>query len=367
MTVEVRPEVARRASFAFLRYASVWEDADVLCRALEPRAWHGRVLSIASAGDNVLALLTLDPEEIVAADLSPAQLASLELRCAAFRHLDDPELHAFLGVLPSPYRLATYAGLRRALSERARDYWDRNLDQVARGPIHGGRFERYLRAFGRGVLRTVHSAETIRELRRDRDAEARRQFYDRHWDTPAWRMLFRVFFSRAVMGRLGRDPAFFTHVEGTVAERILLRTRHALRDLPTRDNPYLAYILTGNFPPEALPLYLRSEHSAAIRARLDRIRLLEGPVQAASGPFDAMNLSDLFEYLSEAEHEACYGALVAKARPGARLAYWNMLVPRERPRSLGSRIRPLHGVARALHREDRAWFYTAFHLDEVLK
>ena len=30
-------EIQERASFERIRYANVWEDADVLCRALEPR------------------------------------------------------------------------------------------------------------------------------------------------------------------------------------------------------------------------------------------------------------------------------------------------------------------------------------------
>src|SRR5881409_1542686 len=82
--------IAARAAFDFIRYGSVWEDADILCAALEPVARQGRLVSIASAGDNVLALLTLDPAEVVAVDLSAAQLACLELRMAAFRRLDDP-------------------------------------------------------------------------------------------------------------------------------------------------------------------------------------------------------------------------------------------------------------------------------------
>lgn len=364
MTTTATPEVARKASFQRIRYASVWEDADVLCHALGPRAWKGRLLSIASGGDNVLGLLTLDPGEVVAADLSAPQLACLELRKAAFRRLHGGELHAFLGVLPSPYRIATYTGLRGELPESARAFWDVHLEQIRRGVVHAGRFERYLKAFGRGVLRLVHSPETIRDLRRPKSTEARRAFYDRHWDTPRWRMLFRVFFSRTVMGRLGRDPQFFAHVQGEVSDRILERTRHALRELPTHDNPYLAYILTGNFPPEALPLYLRPEHEEAIRSRLDRVRPFHGPVQEAPGEFDGFNLSDLFEYLSPDEHRDVYGALVRKARPHARLAYWNMLVPRG-PAS--DRVRPLDTIAAGLHREDRAWFYSAFHLDEVIR
>ena len=51
------------------------------------------MLSIASAGDNCLALLA-EGAEVVAADLSAAQLACLELRCAAFRRLDYDDVQA---------------------------------------------------------------------------------------------------------------------------------------------------------------------------------------------------------------------------------------------------------------------------------
>ena len=88
-----------RVAWDRIRYASVWEDADVLCEALEPRAAGGRLLSIASAGDNALALLTLDPAEVVAVDLNPAQLACLELRIVAIRHLGDEELLAWAAAL----------------------------------------------------------------------------------------------------------------------------------------------------------------------------------------------------------------------------------------------------------------------------
>ena len=69
-------------SFHFIRYANCWEDADVLCEALQPRKGM-RILSIASAGDNSLALLA-EGAEVVAADLSIAQLACLELRRRSF-------------------------------------------------------------------------------------------------------------------------------------------------------------------------------------------------------------------------------------------------------------------------------------------
>lgn len=346
----------------------MWEDADILCEALEPVARGGRILSIASAGDNVLALLTLDPAEVVAADVSAAQLACLEIRIAAFRALDDTALLAFLGVTRADDRLATYRVLRPCLSDRAAAFWDARPSLVAAGVIHVGKFERYLRAFRRFVLPLVHSRRTLDALCEPRTFDEQRRFYQDRWDTWRWRGLFRLFFSRWAMGRLGRDPAFFDHVDGPVGERLLARSRYALTELPVSANPFLAYIMTGNFRSGAMPRYLRPEHLGAIRGRLDRVRPIEASVErAGDGRFDAFNLSDIFEYMSSWEHERCFAALLDRANPEARLAYWNLLAPRSLPVAESARARPLADLASGLHARDRAWFYQCFHLDLVTR
>jgi len=366
-------DIAGRAAFDFIRYASVWEDADVLCEALAPVARGGRLLSIASAGDNALALLTLDPAEVVAVDLSAAQLACVALRVAAFRRLEHAPLLEFLGVHGGQDegarrgRLATYARLRADLPADAARFWDAHGDVLAGGAIHGGKFERYFHGFRRYVLPLVHSRRTVEALLAARTPAERERFYEQRWNTWRWRSLFQVFFSRAVMGRLGRDPEFFSHVDGPVATRILQRTRYAFTALPTEDNPYLAYTMTGNFRDGALPRYLRPAHHDAIRSRLDRLRFEQGGVESAAGTFDGFNLSDVFEYMSPAEHERCYAALLDRARLGARLVYWNMLAPRARPERLAERARPLELLARELHARDRAWFYQRLHVDEVAR
>lgn len=359
--------IGTRAEFGFIRYGSVWEDADILCEALAPAAQGGQVLSVASAGDNALALLTLDPARVVAIDLSPAQLACVELRVTALRHLDDPDLSAFLGLEPAPDRAGTYAALRASLSSGSRGFWDAHPRPIARGIIHAGKFERYLQAFRKYLLPLVHPRSRIEALRRERPRAERQAFYEDEWDTRRWRALFRLFFSRRVMGWMGRDPAFFAHVEGTVSERLLARTRYALTELPARTNPYLAYILTGTYPPEARPRYLRPEHLDQVRDRLDRIELRQGSVEEAPGAFDAMNLSNIFEYMDPTDHQSCYRALLDRARTGARLAYWNLLVPRSAPRAVEDRVRPLAELASTLHARDQAWFYGAFHVDEVTR
>src|SRR6185295_4016104 len=206
-----------RARFDLVRYANVWEDAAVLRAALAP-APGKRMLSIASAGDNAFALLAAGAE-VVAADLSPAQLALVELKRAAILRLGHAETLAFLGVRQGEDRRAVYERLERDLTPRARDFWRERLDEVAGGVIHHGKFESYFQLFRERVLPLIHRRRTVLGLLGERDEAGRREFYRQQWNNLRWRLLFRIFFSRFAMGRLGRDPEFFRYVEGSVAER----------------------------------------------------------------------------------------------------------------------------------------------------
>jgi S-adenosylmethionine-diacylglycerol 3-amino-3-carboxypropyl transferase len=364
----VRSDVAARADFSTIRYAQVWEDADVLLEALDVRPGDN-CLSIASAGDNVLALLTRNPGRVVAVDVNPAQIACLELRVAAYRELTHQELLELVGSRSSARRADLYRRCRRALSPAARSVWDMKPQAIAKGIGSAGKFERYFTIFRNYVLPLVHDRATVVSLLRARLTSDRRRFYSDHWNTWRWRLLFRLFFSRVVMGRLGRDPEFFRYVDGDVAERILERTTHALIDLDPSTNPYIHWILTGTHG-AALPLALRPEHFDTIRANLDRLSWHVGPLEdvastAGAHAFDRFNLSDLFEYVSPEDYHRILATLVDASRRGARLVYWNMLAPRERLDSMAERLVPLKELAARLHLKDRAFFYSALRVEEV--
>jgi S-adenosylmethionine-diacylglycerol 3-amino-3-carboxypropyl transferase len=212
-----------------------------------------------------------------------------------------------------------------------------------------------------------HNRRTVQELLQEKTREQRRTFYDRVWNNWRWRLMFKLFFSRRVMGLMGRDPEFFRYVEGSVADRILKRTEYAFTTLPTHSNPYLNFIFTGDFG-ATLPRYLDRDRFAALREGMDRITVVQGSAESVArthGPFDGYNLSDIFEYLDPPTCQSMYGTLLESARPGARFAYWNMLVPRRRPDAFASRVTSLAERADALFSVDRAFFYSAFVLEEV--
>ena len=362
-------EVQAKADFTTIRYAQCWEDADILLEALDVQP--GDVcLSIASAGDNALALLTRNPARVIALDLSPAQLACVDLRVAAYRALEHPELLELIGSIPSQRRRELYERCRPLLGDAARTFWDNRPAEVASGIGGAGKFERYFGLFRRYVLPLVHRRAQVEALLRGGSHEERQAFYRRHWDTLRWRLLFRVFFSRFVMGRMGRDPSFFAYVEGNVSTRILERAKHAVTELSPVDNPYLHWIMTGRHG-AALPLGLRPEYFETIRANLDRLEWRCQSVEdflASREPrsVDRFNLSDIFEYMSPENYQRLLERIIVGARPGGRLAYWNMLVPRSRPASLADRLRPLTDLAARLHQQDKAFFYSRFVIEEIL-
>ena len=357
-----------RIDFSFIRYAQCWEDADILLRALDVTP--GDVcVSIASAGDNTLALLTRSPQRVVALDLNPAQISCLELRVAAYRALDHPGLLELIGSSPSSKREGLYRSCRPLLSADAIDFWDDHPEEIQGGIGAAGKLERYFAIWHRRILPLTHSHRLIDEVLRPRSLADRHRFYDEHWDSLPWQLMVRVFCSRFMLGHKARDPQMFAHTTGNVGQLMSDRIRHAFTDLDPSQNPYLQWILTGRHR-SALPLALRPEHFDTIRNNLDRLEWQASSLEDwmgrnASLRVDRFNLSDIFEYLAPDRYEQMLARLAAAGAPGGRLVYWNMMASRSRPESLAGSLRLLTELASRLHAEDKAFFYSALRIEEL--
>lgn len=374
-----------------LRYGQCWEDAGCLLTGLDPGPG-STVLSIASGGENSLALLLREGVRVIAIDRSPPQIAALELKVAAFRRLTHPELLRLLGAQPAPAarRRDLYARCRSDLSPSALAFWDADPAWLACGVLPVARFERYLALFRRLVLPLVHGARRRSELLLPRSPAERQRWYDACWDGWRWRWLFRLFFSRAFLGTLGTDPSFVRYGHDSQAEQLLAQVRRVMvEDDPLR-NPYLHWILRGHYG-DVLPLALRPESFSLIRSRLDQLswrRLaLEDWLDAGeSGPtaapnaaptatpnvapnaarIDGFNLSNVLEYVEAPEAGRLLDRLHRWAAPGARLVLWNRLAERHTGLAPAGRWRALDGVAAELHRRDQVPFYRRLVVAEAL-
>ena len=353
-----------------LRYSRVWEDHALLDHGLAVTPADD-VLMIASAGCNVLNLLLHEPRRIVAIDLNPSQTALLELKIAGIRGLDHAGFLELLGITRGR-PLVRYDAVRRLLSRDARDWWDANTWMLAHGVERTGRLDQFIGEFHRFHVARLHSPALIDRLFATRDVGERQRLVDRELLTPAFVDAFRAYFTREALAGRGRHPAQFHYVEELdVAGWFLERLRWACLALPVRGNFYLERFLRGERgEPEWRAPYLRPEHYERLRASVGRVQVVTADLESYLGDrparFTRAALSDVFEYMSPRATDELFAALADAMPAGGRIAYWNLFVPRESPPSLRDRIRPLPRLSRALWRRDRAWFYSAFHVEEVL-
>ena len=344
-----------------IRYANCWEDADLLLDGLGNQKGNS-ILSIASGGDNSFSLLTTDAKKVVAIDINEVQLFLVELKKEAIRTFSHSEYLRFIGFANGKDRSEMYHTIREQLSEGAKAYWDNQQDKIESGLVHNGKFENYLSAFCKYILPLIHSKETVRQLLSPKSAEDQAAFMEKHWNTWRWRFLFKIFFSRFVLGTFGRDPSFLKEVDIKVSSFLLDRANTYLSTEACQNNWMLKFILQGTFEKQ-LPHYVQKKNFEHIKQNLDRLVLEKGLVEDAiqkHGTFDAFNLSNIFEYMDTVTFSIVGNQLLKGSTAQTKFAYWNLMVPR-RLSDLFQKQLKINAPGKLI---DRGFFYRDFIVDQ---
>lgn len=148
-----------------------------------------------------------------------------------------------------------------------------------------------------------------------------------------WRWLFKVFFSKRVMGKLGREPEKMNYVEGSVSEKIFAQTSAHLSSVHCQSNYILEYALTGKFQ-KNLPAYVLEDAFAAVKKWLQNHRIQYeylplGEALKKHTDYDRFNLSNIFEYMDADTFKYNIEMLTKYSAPQSIAAYWNLMVPRK--------------------------------------
>lgn len=358
-------KLTESVAFDFIRYANCWEDADVLLQGLSPKSG-SKILSIGSAGDNSFSILCFDPELVIAVDINKTQLYLIELKKIIIQEFDYEQVISFLGFRQNVNRVAMFQQIKANLSAETQQYWEHNIAQIEAGLIHQGKFEQYFQLFAKRILPFIHSKKTIEGLLTPKSEAKQIAFYNEKWNTWRWRLLFKIFFSKYVMGKYGRDPEFLRQVKITVGEFIFQRAEQHLKSIRAQQNFMLHYNLTGSFG-SLLPHYLQPENFAKIKQNISKLHIFEGFAEAAIekyGKFDNMNLSNIFEYMDADLFQKTAAALVNGTKPNGRLAYWNLMVNRQISKILPNETHFLTELSTRLSQEDKGFFYGGFYVDE---
>ncbi|MGV3632574.1 MAG: DUF3419 family protein [Bacteroidota bacterium] len=363
----MKAQLKEKVSFDFIRYANCWEDADILLEALSGMEHH-TILSVGSAGDNSFSLLTLNPQKVVAVDVSKPQLHLIALKKAAISTFDRETCCAFLGFSPCGERLGLFDQIRHLLDPEALGFWEKHADALEKGIIHQGKFERYFAYFARKILPWIHNKKHVNELFREKSPEEQQAFYDKTWNSWRWRLLFKIFFSKYVMGKYGRDPEFLNEVKVPVGTFIFQKAEKQLSSLAAQNNFILRYNLTGDFG-ALLPHYLRPENYALIRQNCHKLEIFNGYAQDAApdhSPFTAMNLSNIFEYMPPELFRKTAEDLTSMLSPGGKMAYWNLMVHRRISEILPGQLHYEEQRSLTLSAKDKGFFYNKFIVENKL-
>jgi S-adenosylmethionine-diacylglycerol 3-amino-3-carboxypropyl transferase len=353
-----------------VRYANCWEDSEIILKALKVKE-KGEYLSISSAGDIVLSVLTRNPNFVLAIDRSTAQTACLEIRKVVFQNLPYHETLSFMGIKEGTDRILTYKNLRRFLSDESRNFWDSNPDSISEGIIHAGKVESYFRLFRKYFMPLIMSKNKWGELTKQKNKKERIGFYDKTLNSWRWNLFLNFVLNPVILKNLdlGRNSIQFKTIGKRTIKEGKERIKYALTELPTHDNPYLGYIIKGNFH-NSLPFFLKEENYGRIRKNLNKLKIFKGTLKEGletnkKTTFDGVYLSDIFEYMSYNQYVKSIEQILKQLKARGRIIFWDNLIRREPPDFLERGISMQKDMANNLFLQNRAFFYSSLNILEA--
>ena len=370
--------------FRGLVYPQIWEDPEIDMEALAVTP-ECHVVAIASGGCNILSYLIANPARITAVDLSKAHVALNRLKLAAARYLPGREaFYRFFGAADEPANVAAYwRFLAPRLDPETRQYWER------RRLFGWGR--RRISLFSRNVYRygllghcigLVHAVARVygvdpRDVLRARSLDEQRTYFETTLAPLFDKPLVRWITDRQVsLYGLGIPPAQYEALAGGGDMATVLRARvERLTCGFSLDQNYFAWQAFGRSYADSgdgpLPPYLRSDHFDAIRARADRVEVLNRSFTeylngCADRTLDRFVLLDAQDWMSDAQLNALWREITRTARAGARVIFRTAAEPsllpgRVEPGVL-DRWRYEDELSRDLTARDRSAIYGGFHL-----
>lgn len=354
-------------------YANVWEDPELNRRSLQVKPGDS-VISITSGGCNSLCLLLEDPSRVVSIDLNPAQLAMLEYKRAAIMELDYDEYLDSMGVtffgqpprVTPAQRLQLFDRIKKHMPEEARTFWEGRRERIGNGIFLDGKVEKFF-ALYRKVLGWLYDWKEIEKLFQQPTLEAQREYY-RSFPRRKWRVLNKCLLHRWVLSLVKGAHSFEQVEDPDLARNLNRKIDRAMATFYNPDNFFMSLMLLGtHWKPEAMSPYLLRRNFPKLKANIGRLEIFKGvltDVLSHYGPasFDKLNLSNIFEWMTDEFFNGVIREALALSRPGARLAWrYTLAKPRTLDAENAARLVYEPELSKELFAIDRAFIYESFH------
>ena len=370
-------------AFKGLVYPQIWEDPEVDMEALAITP-DCHVVAIASGGCNVLSYLVADPGRITAVDLARAHVALNRLKLAAARQLPTwQSFYRFFGEADTEANVVAYwRFLKPHLDAETRDYWEgrglfgrRRISMFSRNVYRCGLLGHAI-GFGH-LLARLHGVDLSKMLHACSLAEQRAFFetslaplFDKplvRWATGRQMSLYGLGIPPAQYAALAAGAPHMATVLRDRVERLSC-------DFSLDDNYFAWQAFGRSYSDRAtgpLPPYLKQTHFETIRARADRVEVLnrsftEYLKSRPNRSLDRYVLLDAQDWMSDHQLNELWREITRTARPGARAIFRTAaelsLLPGRVDDVLLRQWRYEAEQSRDLTRRDRSAVYGGFHL-----
>ena len=308
-----------------LVFNQTWEDplVDRHALAITP---DDVLVTIASAGDNVLALSLDKPKHIYAVDLNPAQIFLLQLKIIAAQQLKYADFWYLFSLNPAPHaRSLYYNRLRQHLDQDAQQFWDRHISEFRRGLGRSGVFGRSLWLL-RMYLRVVCGQRTLAHLFEASSLSTQAEFYREQIHGRWWNFLAKPFADHfAILLLFGAHPYQARRIRRQqFADFLEEGIQRVLTTLPMRDNFFWQQAFLGKYltPPD----YAQPETFDYLKEVVSRIETYVGRIEnllvdIPRQSVTCFNLLDAPDWLSPEQTAALWRLIERAAAPGARVLF----------------------------------------------
>ncbi len=362
---KLKNELAQTINNDQIAYSMLWEDSNILIEALNIDS-DDNILTITSAGCNVLALLLQNPKSITAIDLNPAQTNLFRLKVAAIKFLTYQEFLSLFGLSKLFDATEVYTKLSPKLDDSTKGYFNNNIRLIKNGLIHIGKLEQYFNGFAerktyQDIINSIYYSNTIEEQRLLLPSLFTAEF-DR---------LFLSYFSKENQSKSGRDSEKYKYVnQKEVAQGLLRRFKQNMNQILLKDNYFNQYFLTSNiFDLEKCYPYLKECNFKLLKKKVGSIKIITEELEQhlekmPIGFYTKGNFSDIFEYMSEDDSIKLLKHIGNHFASKGRIAFWNLYNKRFSNNKV-SNLRTLEQISKELYKKDKVWFYTNFVVEEV--
>ena len=364
-------------------YNQIWEDPTVDLEALELNE-SSQVLTISSAGCNILNYLLHRPARIVAIDLNPYHMTLTRLKLKAAQHLPSHELfYNLFGYGQHPDNLATYQQhIQPQLSAEEDEFWSQSPLLIGTPRVHYfknglyrhtrfGYFARFLHGIAKQAKlhpEWIVQAQSLAEQESIFNEQIA-PFFDNRFVKTVGQMPFSVF-------SLGIPPQQYKAMkdQGNIIEQYRQRVRRLACQFPIGDNYFAwqAFSLSYDHAKrQAIPDYLKAENFAILHHHTHTVEthitsLLDYLAAQPDNSLDRFVFLDAQDWMNDALLNQLWHSISRVGKAGSRIIFRTAAAQSPLETALKPELLAqfeYHPATSArLFQQDRSAIYGGFHL-----